>query len=114
MADQVVASPTYMKDIRFFFRPKDVQHMASMGIELGTYVGVKSHAIDIYAQTQAGNMPLGGPPWSADRLQTFLNWVTNGYPLGTATPTPPGPEPPPPGARQRKNVASLGADEIEK
>jgi hypothetical protein len=114
-AGQAVASPTYMNDIRGFFRPKDVQHMAGMGIELGTYEGVKSHAIDIYAQTQAGLMPRHEPAarWSAERLQTFLNWITNGYPLGTATPTLAEAEPADaPGGRQRKNVTTLSSDEI--
>ena len=29
--DQVVTSPTYMADIRFFFRPEDVDHMRREG-----------------------------------------------------------------------------------
>jgi tyrosinase len=113
VADQVVASPTYMADIRFFFRPEDVEHMAAKGIDLGTYDGVKRNALSVYAQTSAGNMPPDAAGrWSADRLQTFLNWITNGYPLGSATPDPTSP-PPPPTDRLRKNVATLSAQEIE-
>ncbi|MFD0345336.1 hypothetical protein ACFQ0M_03105 [Kitasatospora aburaviensis] len=37
--EQVVAAPTYMADIRFFFRPQDVEHGRQGGIELGTYEG---------------------------------------------------------------------------
>src|SRR3954464_1613573 len=58
-AEQVVTSPTYMADIRFFFRPDDIDHMASKGIDLGTYEGVKKNALTIYAHTAppAGDMP---------------------------------------------------------
>ncbi|KDN87314.1 hypothetical protein [Kitasatospora cheerisanensis] len=87
-ADQVVAAPTYMADIRFFFRPEDISHMAAKGIELGTYDGVKKNALAVLAQTSPPNAQM--PPdaagkWSADRAQTFKNWIVNGYPLGTAT-----------------------------
>ena len=49
--DQVVASPTYMADIRFFFRPEDVDHMGAKGIDLGTYDGVERNALAIFAHT---------------------------------------------------------------
>ncbi len=113
VADQVIASPTYMADVRFFFRPEDVDHMGAKGVQLGTYDGVKRNALAVYAHTSAPNADM--PPdaagkWSAARSQTFKNWIVNGYPLGSATPQPPGNGAP--ASRLRKNVASLGADEI--
>ncbi|MDQ6775744.1 MAG: tyrosinase family protein [Actinomycetota bacterium] len=106
-----------MADIRFFFRPVDVDHMGAKGIDLGTYDGVKKSALAIYAHTAPPNPDM--PPdaagqWTADRSQTFKNWIVNGYPVGTATPQVPGPSPVPdvPGARVRKNIASLSAGEI--
>ena len=75
-----VANPTYMADIRNFFTSDDVTHMGAKGYDLATYDGVKSNASDIYDQTEAGNMP-PGQAWSADRVQTFSNWMTSGYPL---------------------------------
>jgi tyrosinase len=115
---QVVASPTYMGDIRFFFRPEDVEHMGAKGIELGTYDGVKRNALAIYAHTAAPDADM--PPdaagkWSADRSQTFKNWIIAGYPLGSATPQPNGVPPVTgtPGGRVRKNVANLSAPEIQ-
>jgi tyrosinase len=113
VADQLVASPTYLANIRFFFRPEDVDHMAAKGIDLSTYDGVKRNALSIYAHTAPPNADM--PPdaagkWSADQSQTFKNWIINGYPLGTATPAPVDGAPP---GRLRKNVVSLGSEEIE-
>jgi len=114
----VVASPTYMADIRFFFRPVDVEHMGAKGIELGTYEGVKQNALTIYAHTAppgAEMPPEADAKWSADRSQTFKNWIINGCPLGSATTQPGGEEHAPaasPG-RVRKNVTSLSAEEVE-
>lgn len=117
-AGGVVDSPTYMADIRFFFRPVDVEHMAEKGIDVGTYAGVRKSALSIYHRTAPPNATM--PPetsaqWSAERSQTFLNWIKNGYPLGSATPQPATTvsSSPEPGDRVRKNVASLSAAEIQ-
>ncbi|MFF8772967.1 tyrosinase family protein [Kitasatospora sp. NPDC015120] len=111
--DQVVAAPTYLADIRFFFRPEDIDHMGQKGIELGTYDGVKSNALAIHAQTAPPDAQM--PPdeagkWSAERSQTFRNWIVNGFPLGTATPA--GPPPPAPTTRVRKDITTLSDAEF--
>src|SRR4051812_28581030 len=79
-------NPTYMADIRHFFRQVDIDHMAAKNIDLSTYAGVKANASSIYTQTSGGQMPpdVEGQ-WDADRVQTFLNWILNNYPLGTTT-----------------------------
>jgi tyrosinase len=115
---QVVASPTYMADIRFFFRAVDVEHMSAKGIALDTYDGVKRNALAIYAHTTPPNAdmpPDAADKWSADRSQTFKNWIVNGYPIGSASPPAPGPAPTPapPETRLRKNITSLSAQEID-
>jgi hypothetical protein len=113
--DQIVASPTYMADIRFYFRPEDVDHMGAKGIDLGTYDGVKRNALAVFAHTAPPNADMPPDPagkWSAERSQTFKNWIANGYPVGTATPPGPG-SPGTTPARLRKNVTSLSAQEIE-
>ncbi len=120
--DQVVASPTYMADIRSYFRPEDVDHMSAKGIDLGTYDGVKRNALAVFAHTAPPNADMPPDPagkWSAERSQTFKNWIVNGYPLGTAT-APVGTATPPdsgssgaPPARLRKSVTSLSAQEID-
>ena len=120
--DQVVASPTYMADIRFYFRPEDVDHMSAKGIDLGTYDGVKRNALAVFAHTAPPNADMPPDPagkWSAERSQTFKNWIVNGYPLGTATPPVGTATPPDPGSsgtlpdRLRKNVTSLSTQEIQ-
>lgn len=115
--DQVITTPTYMADIRFYFRPEDVDHMAAKGIDLSTYDGVKRNALAIFAHTAPPNADMPPDPtgaWSAERSQTFKNWIITGFPMGTANP----PEPVTLRAktkdRVRKNVANLSADEIEK
>ena len=113
--DQVVTSPTYMADIRFFFRPEDVDHMRAKGIALDTYDGVKRNALAVFAHTSPPNADMPPDPagkWSAERSQTFKNWIVSGYPLGTANPPDPG-TPSTPTDRLRKNVTSLSAQEIE-
>lgn len=115
--DPVIENPTYMSDIRFFFTDEDVNHMRFMGIDLGTYEGVKKHAFVIHFHTSPpdADMPRGRPKWSANRVQTFTNWVSNGYPLGSAEPqetrtrmalAPPD--------RLRKNVNALDETEQQK
>lgn len=120
MANGVIANPTYMTDIRHFFRPEDVQHMGDRGIPIGTYEDLKANALRVLAVTtppDAFMPPDAEGKWTADRAQTFKNWIVNQYPEGTATPQTGGGTPTgageTPAARVRKNVASLSADEIE-
>lgn len=119
--DDPVASPTYLGNIKAFFSSGEIRCMSAQGIDLASYDGVRHHATDIYEQTKAGNMPLGGPAWSAGRVQTFLNWIENGFQLGTAAPQQPipgGAAPTPaaaaPSARLRKNLATLSQPEIDR
>lgn len=115
--DQVVAAPTYMADIRTFFRPVDIEHMAAKGIALGTYDDVKRNALAVLAHAAPPNATM--PPdadgkWTAARSQTFKNWIVNQYPLGAAS-TPNGgtsPVAPTAGDRVRKDVTSLSAQEV--
>jgi tyrosinase len=118
--DPVVPNPTYMEHIRFFFRPVDIDHMRRLGptqpnpyVDLGSYEAVKKAAYLIHFHTAPpiADMPPGAP-WSPNRVQTFTNWVVNGYPRGAATPqavtqrlTAAAPD------RLRKNVNSLSEPE---
>jgi hypothetical protein len=114
-SDPVVENPTYLGNIRYFFEAEDIDHMQQKGIDLGTYDGVKAHAVQIYS---AVTPPAAMPPeasrqWSANRCQTLLNWISNKYPMGSpaiesanamaafAAPD-----------RIRKNAGSLSSDEI--
>jgi len=113
VAHQVIASPTYMADIRFYFAAEDVDHMAAKGIELATYEGVKRNALAIFTHTAPPNADMPPDParqWSAEQSQTFKNWIINGYPLGSAAPQPPEVTTV---TRERKNVATLNAEEVQ-
>jgi len=116
-AEQVVANPTYMGDIRYFFETIDIEHMAAKGIDLGSYAGVKKNALAIYAHTTQPNGDMPPEPdrkWSAERSQTFRNWIMNKYPMGTAVaPTVAKLALATPASRTRRNVASLTPAEID-
>jgi hypothetical protein len=115
-ADQVIAAPTYMADIRHYFRPQDVAHMKGNNVQLGTYAGVVKNKYAIYAHTAQpdGDMPPDPDgQWSAAQSQTFRNWITNGCPLGTATAEAAAASllAAAPGGRVRRNAATLSEDE---
>lgn len=113
------ASPTYMQDIRFFFRPVDVEHMGALGIDLSTYEGVKNNALKIYAHTAPPNAQMPPEPeakWSAERSAIFKQWIVNGCPLGAASAQPagaPSQASGAPGERLRKNVTTLSEAEVQ-
>ena len=112
--DPVVPNPTWLGNIRYFFNSDDIGCMKPRGIDLSSYTDVKSHAFNIYLQTQNGNMPLGGPPWSANRVQTFLNWINTKYPMGAPAPQAlAAADAAAPGARVRKNINALSQAELD-
>jgi len=101
--DPLVEHPTWFGEVRNFFAPDDIVHMAAKGIDLCTYSGVVANAVSIYGQTQSGSMPPDGyPQWSANRVQSFLNWITDNYTVGM---------PPPPTAAPRMLTAAAAAPE---
>jgi tyrosinase len=115
--DPLVDNPTYLGNIRYFFNDADFKCMGPRGIDLSTYDGVKTHATNIYLQTQSGNMPDGEQCWSSNRVQTFLNWMTNNFPMGTAPAARSaallGSSETNADARLRKNINSLTQPEID-
>lgn len=114
MADDVVANPTYMEHVRHFFEEIDLDHMNTQGVDLSTYALLSARANDVYLHTLQpdGDMPPEADrKWSAERSATFLNWLTNGLPVGVPTPSPVQPGD---AARIRKDAAGLSTGEIEK
>jgi len=85
-----VGNPTYMGDIRKMIRPVDIEHMldpniSGGGIQLGTYEGVRANALRIYFRVKEKSMP-PDRPWSDAWVETFYNWMRNGYPRGQGEP----------------------------
>jgi hypothetical protein len=112
--DQVIPSPTYMADIRGFFRIEDIDHMAMKGIDLSTYEGVKRNALSIFTHTAPPTPDM--PPdaagqWSSERSQTFKNWIINGFPMGSATDDGGGTGTTP--TRVRKSITTLSDAELD-
>src|SRR4051812_28535116 len=112
--DPLVTNPTWTGNVQGFFDEGEIACMSAQGIDLSSYAGVKGHSTDIYEQTKSGNMPLGGTPWTSNRVHTFLNWINTGFPYAPSD-SPGGEtgEAENPGPRHRKNVNSLSAPEIE-
>lgn len=111
--EQPVSEPTYMEHIRTFFEDVDLDHMRDwFGIELGTYEGLKVHALRTYIRVNEGTMPPDpARRWSPARVQTFYNWLKNGCPRGNVSPkTVPHP---PQAGRIRKNLTALSDDEAK-
>jgi tyrosinase len=113
MADEIIENPTYMEHIRHFFEEIDLEHMAAQGVDLSTYPLLTARANDVYLHTLQpdGDMPPEADrKWSAERSASFLNWITNGLPIGVPMPSPvqPGNAP-----RIRKDARDLSAEEID-
>lgn len=104
-----IEHPTWYGNIRTMFTAMDISHMSAQGLDLTSYDEVRGSAGSIYGQVVAGNMP-PGQPWSADQAQTFLNWMTDGFPKGVPFARNP-PDTPPADAtlvaRVRKDVTLL-------
>jgi hypothetical protein len=93
--DPAVSDPTWNGNIRNFFDAGDIACMNAQGLDLSSYESVRENAGAIYDEVKSGNMPAGGPPWSAGRVSTFANWMAAGFPLGSGSgDTPVPPEPP--------------------
>ncbi len=60
MADSIIQDPTYLADIRHFFDPVDLDHMARIGVDLSTYESLKVRATSVYLQTKPPNASM--PP----------------------------------------------------
>ncbi len=109
----IVEHPTYMGHIRKLFRPGDIRCMRDeVGLELGTYLGVKLNAQRIFNVIKEGRMP-PDRPWPKEQLETFGNWIDDGCPRGVAKPVP---RPDPTAPRIRKDVRSIeeGSEEHER
>lgn len=110
----VVEHPTYLEHIREFFEPGDIACMRDEGVDIGTYDGVKFHALRIYFRTKDGTMP---PPnldrrWPKEKVETFYNWMRDDYPRGQAKMNAEF-EISPAANRIRKDVASLNEAETK-
>ncbi len=68
---------SYAADIQPLFRPKDIETMRPMGVDLSRYESVKKNSAKIYQKLSAGRMPCDGA-WSAAHLKAFKDWMDGG------------------------------------
>ena len=73
-------SVTWTNDIQGMFTAAENACMKPRGIDLSSYASVRQHALSIYSEVESGDMPLGGPRWSSDMVNTFGCWIQQGYP----------------------------------
>lgn len=113
MTGSIIEEPTYMRDVRHFFADVDLDHMFGLGIDITTYDALKAESTDVYVHTLGPNAHMPPEPdrkWSAERSQSFFNWISKGHPLGVpevqslATSA---------ASRIRKDARDLSADELQ-
>jgi hypothetical protein len=71
---------SFEKDIKPLMREPDRAAMQFM-FDLWSYSDVKDNADDIYDSVSHGRMPPpdAGGPWSKDKVDTFKQWMDDGY-----------------------------------
>jgi hypothetical protein len=76
---------SFERDIRSMFRPIDVEHMSKHNILLDDYTYMSDPSGD-HGNAQAvedtltqQSMPPGGPYWSAQQLDLYKQWRSDGY-----------------------------------
>jgi len=75
---------SFAHDIRRLFTDVDVAHMKVAGVLLDDfeYMRDPAHAQKVLETVSTGTMPpesSGEPPWPADRVQLFRDWIAAGY-----------------------------------
>lgn len=70
--------PSFERDIRPLFRPKDIESMSN-AFDLSSYQDVRSNAEKIYHRLSNGTMPCD-KPWPAKQVQQFHAWIEADYP----------------------------------
>jgi hypothetical protein len=73
--------PSFARDVRPLFTQEDIDHMLDVDpdLDLGDYQSVKDHADAIYQVLSSGAMP-PGQPWPSSQVETFKNWMDQGFP----------------------------------
>ena len=79
---------SFATDIVPMFTKMDISHMGEQGVDLNNYdymadpTGNYANANNVYQQVSSGSMPpswSGEQPWSEEKVQTFKDWMDDGY-----------------------------------
>ena len=69
---------SFEQDVKPLFRENDRLNMDFV-FDLWSYDDVKNEAANILDRLEDGTMPCD-TPWDAERIQTFRNWMDEGFP----------------------------------
>jgi hypothetical protein len=69
-------NPSFEKDIKPMFRPKDRNAMLKH-FDLWLYQDVRENVDDICSVVSSGKMPCDGP-WAPDQVSKFKEWMDSG------------------------------------
>ena len=73
-----MASLSFAKDIRPWFRDKDIASMQRVAnFNLSDYEDVRERASQIYERLAQGSMPCDGA-WPKENLAKFKHWIDDG------------------------------------
>ena len=75
---------SFAQDITPLFTDIDVAHMKNIGVALDDYGYMRDpdHAQLVLNAVSTGTMPpkrSGEPPWSAENVQLFRDWIAGGF-----------------------------------
>jgi hypothetical protein len=81
--DAGATGTSFARDILPLFRPKDVEHMNDLNLDLSEYDAVRAKARVIAQRVAAGGRPMPPPPdqrWTKIQIELFEQWVAEGFP----------------------------------
>ena len=81
--DAGTTGTSFARDILPLFRPKDVEHMAGLNLDLSQYDAVRAKARAIAQRVAASGRPMPPPPdqrWTKIQIELFERWVAEGFP----------------------------------
>lgn len=74
---------SFVRDILPLFRPKDVEHMSNLSLDLSEYDAVRAKAQMIAQRVTTGGRPMPPPPdqrWTKIQVELFEQWIAEGFP----------------------------------
>ena len=71
---------SFEQEIKPLFTARDRSCMIGFGFDLHLYDDVKAQADRILEEVESGRMPLGGTPWTREKVDLFRKWMTDAFP----------------------------------
>jgi hypothetical protein len=81
--DAGATGTSFARDILPLFRPKDIEHMSGLNLDLSEYDAVRAKARTIAQRVAGSGRPMPPPPdqrWTKAQVELFEQWVAGGFP----------------------------------